>query len=419
MATFSLITIGSELLKGRIINTNAARIGTLLRDRGFALDRTVVIPDTREAIENAVREEMGHHDVVLMCGGLGPTKDDITKATLSEMFGYALVLHPPSLEHLKMIFRQRQRLLTPRNQHQAMVPSGCEVLPNPKGTAPGMWFEEQGKVLVSMPGVPFEMLTMMEAEVLPRIEDRLQKGFFAHRILRLMHIPESHVADRMAALEDNLDPVIDIAYLPRIDGIWLELSINQEGGRTGSITHSQAEALLNEAAQMVAARFEDKRYAYGEQPLPQMVGDLLQAKGLTLAVAESLTGGLLAATLVTVSGASHYFRGGITAYASEVKTQLLDVPEAVITREGVVSEAVALAMASGVRKRLQADIGLSTTGLAESEGTHMPHAWIGYADAYGEMAVHAHLYTDRNINRERTAYYALHLCLKNLQARLG
>lgn len=412
MATISLVTIGSELLKGRIVNTNASQIGHMLRQSGYSLERTVVIPDTRNAIRDTILYEMERHDIVLTSGGLGPTQDDITKQVLAELFDSEPVLHEPTLEHVKNIFEKRGRQVTPRNLQQAYVPSACEAIFNPKGTAPGMLFRKAGKMLLCMPGVPFEMLYMLEHEGLPRIKADFPLGYYAHKILRINFIPESDAADRIAAIEETLPRQVDIAYLPRIDGIWLELSVS----RNYEAEKQAAQADLEIASNALFELFKDKFYTWGEDKLEVILSRSLTESGLSLAIAESMTGGQIAATLVSVSGASAFFKGSVTAYAVEIKTSLLNVPMQAIEDNGVVSEQVALAMAEGVRKLFQADIGLATTGRAEKEGEILPEVWIGYSDTQGIASRHISLFNDRSVNISRATQFALLLCLQQLNS---
>jgi len=410
MLKISLITIGTELLKGRIINTNAAKIGEMLRPHGFKLSRTVVIPDTAEAIRKAVLEEMSEHDVVLTSGGLGPTQDDMTKHVLADLFDSSLVLHAETLAHIAAIFSRRNRPLTERNRQQAMLPEKCEVIPNPRGTAPGMLFREAGKWMVSMPGVPFEMLYMTEHEIIPRLKAERQQGVFMHQILRLSHIPESHAADRMEPIESMLPEMVEIAYLPRIDGLWLEMYIDRM-----DVAQAAAQKALEEASVLIYEQFRDKYFAWGDQPLPAIVADELTSRSLTLAVAESITGGQIAASLVSISGASDFFKGSITAYATEIKEIILDVDPEIIQQHGVVSEAVASLMAIHVRSMMRADIGIATTGYAEPDDEIIPQVWIGYSDGLENKAEHVYLHGDRNVVIGRAVSYALQFCLRQVR----
>ncbi len=414
MTNISYIAIGNELLKGRIVNTNAAEAGQMLRAQGYALDRVVVIPDEGPAIRQAVEEEMRQHRVVLLSGGLGPTKDDITKHSLAALFQTELVLHAPSLAALEERYRKRNRVLSELNRQQAFVPANCTVLPNPLGTAPGMMFEAGESLLFVMPGVPFEMLRMLQQEVIPQLKTRFAPESIRQEVIRLFDIPESDVAARMEQIEDRLPPVLDISYLPRLDGIWLELTL-----RSQFADEKAGEVALASAVETVSQHFADRFYALGAQSLPELVAAQFQEKGLSLAVAESLTGGRLSAMIVSVPGVSAFYKGSVTAYAVSVKTSLLQVDPAMIEQHTVVSAPVAEQMAEGVRRLLGADIALATTGLAEADGDRLAQAFVAYADQEGTCSRHVWGYGDRAASIERTAYAALHLCLKKVQARFA
>lgn len=412
MTKISLITIGTELLKGTIINTNAAKAGQILRNNGYFLNRVVTISDEKQQIRDTVEQELAHSDVVMISGGLGPTKDDITKFTLAEIFNSELVEHTPTLEFLEKRYASRGRTLTRLTRQQAMVPASCTVVPNPKGTAPGMMFRREGKLLFSMPGVPFEMLHMVEFGILPVIQEHFPVDIFLHRIIRITGVPESMAAQRMETIEDQIDARIDIAYLPRHDGLWIELftqlppDLEEEGNK-----------ILHQGQELVRDLFAEEVYALGGDDLAKVLADEFHQKNLTLAIAESLTGGAISAMLVSVSGVSAFYKGSVTAYAVSVKEEVLKVPGEIIGEYGVVSAEVATAMAEGVRNLLKADIGIGTTGLAEKDGDTLPNAWLAYADQNGTDAMHIEFTHDRNVNIERAAAYAIKLCLKNVRSR--
>jgi nicotinamide-nucleotide amidase len=409
MPGISLITIGGELLRGRIVNTNTTAVGKLLRDNGFTLDRNVSIPDYPVIIRDVVEEEMAKSDIVLTSGGLGPTRDDLTKETLAELFDTHLKMHEPSLRSLEARFAARGRSLSERNRQQAMLPAACEAIPNPKGTAPGMLFRKEGKILISMPGVPFEMLNMMTETVIPLLKRELQEEVFLHHTLRLRKVPESKAALQVEAIQDQMAETIDIAYLPRHDGLWLELGV-----RTKPEGLSQAQSELKDAVALAAAAFGEQVYAEGERSVPEMLGEKLREQELTIALAESMTGGLLAAKVVSVSGSSTYFESSVTAYQVRQKIALLDIPASFFEKHDVVSAEVAEAMAAGVKKLFNTDIGLATTGLAEkdTETNRLPQVWLGFSDANGNSSRHVELYHDRNVNRERAANQALIFALE-------
>lgn len=414
MASISYIAIGNELLKGRIVNTNAAEAGQLFQKNGYAVDRVVVISDEGQAIQQAVLAEMKTHDVVLVSGGLGPTKDDVTKHSLAELFQTELVLHAPSLAVLEERYRQRNRTVSELNRQQAFVPANCTVLPNPLGTAPGMYFEQNNCLLFVVPGVPFEMLRMLEQEVIPRIRERFAPEVIRQEVLRLFGIPESDVASRMEAIEAQLPPALAISYLPRLDGIWLELSL-----RSSTAEEQTTAELLHDATERVANHFRNEVYARGTRSMSELLSDMFRQKQLSLAVAESLTGGQLSASIVSVSGVSAFYKGSVTAYATSVKKQVLGVEAALIDRHSVVSGPVAEQMAAGVCRLLGADVGLATTGLAEADGDRPAQAFIGYADAAGTHSAHLWGYGTRDVNIAKAANTALHLCLKKVQERFA
>ena len=410
MLGISLITIGTELLKGRIVNTNASQIGSMLRPYGFNLSRTVVIPDEAEAIRNTLRQERENHQVVILSGGLGPTEDDITKKMLCEVMGTELELHEATLSYLKERYAKKGRKFSDRNKQQAMLPASCTVLPNPMGTAPGMQFYSHGTWIFSLPGVPFEMLYLMEHAVIPFLLKEVPVGYFDQEILRLAQIAESDTADRIQQITHELPPEVEIAYLPRRDGIWLELFV----GSPHASERPSLEKALQRAKDRLSALFADKLYTTGDLPASKLIKDLFLSKGLSLSVAESITGGGIAADLVSQSGASAYFKGGICAYDTAVKIEVLGVPAETIQQAGVVSQSVAEKMAIQVRNVLKSDVGLATTGYAEAQGDTPSQVWIGYADAQRSASLHLPLYGNRSYSIARALQYALIFCLQQV-----
>lgn len=397
------IAVGSELLKGRIINTNLTKVGAFLREQGYDLNKALEIQDTKTAILETLRAELAAHDVVFMSGGLGPTADDITKKTIAEFFGVEMYEHLPTVAWLRQMFDKRGRELTDRNRLQALVPANCEVLPNKMGTAPGMLFRHEGKILVSMPGVPFEMMYLLENEVLPVLQKDFPTAYIQNHILRIWGIFESHLADKIAHIEENFPPEINLSYLPRMDGIWLELTI------TGEEKNKEALAkTLDFYVSQIRECVSKYIYTEGKMPLEVEINHILRAKKQTLAIAESITGGAIAAKLVSISGASEYLKGSVTAYYTEIKTQVLHVPADLIATKGVVSEEVAIAMAEGVRTLLGADIGLATTGYAEKlENGESPYVCYGYADATVTASWQETFFYTRDLNIQRASERAL------------
>lgn len=413
MLSISLITIGNELLRGRIVNTNAAKAGQLLRKNGYSLTRTLSISDTKEAILDAVEAELKISQVVILSGGLGPTKDDITKHTLAEWSESEWIWHQPTLDFLEERYTQRKRSLTELTRKQALVPSKCEVIHNPNGTAPGMQFSSGKHILFSLPGVPFEMLHLLEYEVIPRAKSAFPSAVFRSKVIRVSDIPESGAAHRLEALEDTFPDNVQLSYLPRHDGLWLELSVNLAQGK-----ETEAEALLEKNAEKIENLMWDKIYAEGDHPIAEELARVMKEKKLSLAVAESLTGGSVSAKIVEISGASSFYKGSITAYDVQVKMDVLGVPPDLIEKNGVVSAEVAEAMAIGVKKLLKADIGLGTTGLAEDDGEIKAHAFLGFAHNSSSDAREVRLLYSRKVNIERCSNNLIQWCLKKVRESL-
>lgn len=407
------LSIGDELLRGRIVNTNARMLAHLLRPAGFDIQRIVTIEDDPDIIGKVVKEEIKKADAVIMSGGLGPTKDDMTKHTLASLFGMELVWHQPTLDYLEFRYQQAGRKLNETTRAQALMPDGCEVLPNSQGTAPGMLFREDDTMIFSLPGVPYEMEHLVKEAVLPRLLNLDGKSrYFLQKTLRLSGIPESTAGERLGPIHGLFPPNMKLSYLPRLDGLWLEFQAN------GPVADKEKDShFFEEIFEKIKAAVSDKIYAEGDENLPELLGNLLLEKEMSIATAESLTGGMLAARVVSVSGASRYFKGGVVAYETSQKTNMLGVPEVLIEEHGVVSMEVASAMAEGVRDRMGADIGLATTGFAEfdPETQSAPHAWIALAGPDGTEPRHVRLYGDRNNTRARCADLVQILALKLLR----
>lgn len=355
-----LVTIGDELLTGHTVDTNSAWMGVALNARGFSVDRRITVRDVGEEISEAIDEAFSKADVVLVTGGLGPTNDDITKKVLCGYFGTTLALHKESLQLIEEFVSMRGYPLTDSNRNQAMVPIGCTPLLNRMGTAPGMWFEHNGKVLVSMPGVPYEMEYLMSHEVIPRLTERFHPEKVLHRWVITQGIPEAFLADRLRQFEAGLPDFIRMAYLPSQGVIKLRLSVY-------GATPEQEMQLYSKAAGL-ASEIRDVVVSEQDESLQQIVGRLLTEGQKTLALAESCTGGYIAHLITQIPGSSAYFKGGVVAYSNEVKVALLGVNPATLEAHGAVSTQTAAEMAEGVRKRLQADYGLATTGIAGPDG---------------------------------------------------
>lgn len=415
MPSISLINIGHELLNGRITNTNASKLGAMLQEAGYLLSKTIVIPDDPEIITETVEQKWQDHDVVLISGGLGPTKDDMTKHVLAAWWGTELEEHQPTLDFLYKRYQERGREMNDRTRSQALAPIGAEVLHNPVGTAPGLGFSRDGKWLAAMPGVPYELFTMVEGHVLPRLKASFPGKIYLKSVLRMHNVSESEIAIQLEEIEENFPPFITMAYLPRIDGLWLEVK-----GETIEAEEAKDKAIHKNIVEAIQARLDGLIYATTDKPLPELIGEALVAANATLAVAESLTGGGVASQIVSVSGSSRYFQGSITAYSPEAKTNLLGVSATLIAEKTVVSAEVAMAMAEGVRNKFGTDYAISTTGWAEAPDEETrPGAWLGYAGPDGVSAMWINHYYRRTVNIERTIGQALGMLLQKVTDNNG
>ena len=356
-----IITIGDEILIGQVVDTNSAWIGQHLNEFGIRVIQITSIRDDQWAIVQAFDEAFRRADLVLVTGGLGPTKDDITKHTLAEYFHTKLVRDQATYDYLDQWLTSKGMRFNELNQHQADVPEGCTVLPNRNGTAPGMWFERDGKVLVSMPGVPFEMKALMTDEVLPRLKAHFRLDHIIHKTAITYGIPESELAIRLESWEDALPTYLKLAYLPNPNNIRLRLSAYEGDGITVAAEIDRQFDRLKEI-------IPDNFLGFETASLEEAVAALLSERGETLSVAESCTGGAVASRFTAMAGASHYFLGGVVAYSNDVKKNILGVSAGDLEKYGAVSETVAKQMAEGVRRLTASTYALSTTGIAGPDG---------------------------------------------------
>ena len=401
-----IITIGDEILYGQIVDTNSAWMGTELAKIGVKVRQITSISDNPDHIINTLKEVKQHSGVILITGGLGPTKDDLTKHTLCRYFKTQLVLDEGSLQHVTELFQSRGREITELNRQQAFLPANCKPVANILGTAPAMWFEEEGVIYISMPGVPFEMKRIMTDTVLPELQKRANQEQIIHQVIQTIGIGESFLADRIADWEDALPPHIKLAYLPSLSGVRLRLT-----GRATAPSNLEAE--IQEQVQKLQVLIPEHIFALGEVPLEEAVGNLLKEKGYTIATAESCTGGHLAHKLTSIAGSSEYFMGSVLAYHNHVKINQLGVSAKDIASYGAVSEEVVSQMASNVRKLLNTDIGVATSGIAGPGGgtpeKPVGTIWVAYADAEKTVAKKIFYNKDRLLNIQFTTYTALNL----------
>jgi nicotinamide-nucleotide amidase len=418
--TLTLLTIGDELLIGQVVNTNAAWIGEQASALGLEVRRAVVIGDDEGAIAEELLRGLRETGGVLLTGGLGPTHDDVTKRAVASALGRALEFRADLLAEVRRKFEARGRRMAEANRLLAEVPEGFEALPNPVGTAPGLWYAgpvpgaEGDRFIAVVPGVPYEMKTLLRDHVLPRLVARQGETALVQKTLLTVGAGESDLAERLEGLDGRLSDRLRLAFLPNYGTVRLRITALGE-------TRAEASERLADLEGYLRERLGEFVFGEGEDSLAAAVGRMLAARGLTLAVAESCTGGRLADAITDVPGASAYFRGGAVVYGNDTKVGLLDVDEEAIVREGAVSEAVARQLAEGVRQRLSADLGLSATGIAGPGGgtpeKPVGTVWLGFADDAGTHAVHLQLTPDRHLNKRLTTTYALDLLRRQVLRR--
>jgi len=401
-----VVTIGTELLLGQILDTNAAELGRGLAAAGVEVVRRSSVADRPEAIRAAVADALERTGFVITTGGLGPTRDDMTKREVAALFGKALQLDAAVLRSLEERFRRLGRPMPAVNRTQAEVPEGATVLPNPRGTAPGLWVEDsRGRVVVMLPGVPSEMRGLLAEEVLPRLAGLTSGAVVRSRSVRTTGIAESALAERVGAIEEEIAP-LTLAYLPSTDGV--ELRVTAWGLR-----EDEAERLLEVAAAKLRQRAGEHAYGEGSIDLAAIVLDQLRIRNARLVVAESCTGGVLSARITAIPGASTVFIGGVVAYDNMVKSGTLDVPPELLDQYGAVSEQVVSAMAEGVQRQFAVDTALAITGIAGPTGgtAEKPVGTVWLAARYGSeaRALRRLVPGDRNEIRARSAQAALDL----------
>lgn len=408
----SIITIGNELLIGQTIDTNSAFIGQELNRLGIWVRRRVAVGDDREEILAALREESQHSSIILLTGGLGPTADDITKPLLCDYFGSTLLRHEPTLEHIQHLFEKvykRPGAMLERNKKQADVPDNCTVLHNPSGTAPGMLFTKEQVLYISLPGVPREMKDLMQTAVLPYLEKNISRPSIVHRSILTCGIGESMLAEMLIDFEASLPSHISLAYLPNYGMVKLRLTA------TGASGHTLLQE-VNERIQQLCALTAEYLVTDQEISMEALLGQLLLDKKLTVATAESCTGGLIAHQLSTVPGASAYLKGGVVCYSNESKENILGVQKNTMLEHGAVSEETVTEMAKGALDVLKADVAVAVSGIMGPAGgsAEKPVGTVYVAVSNGARTIthRLRLGFDRGRNTQQTALFALNLLRK-------
>jgi nicotinamide-nucleotide amidase len=407
----SIITIGDELLIGQTVDTNSAWIGAEMSKSGFDVYRITSVHDRREDILNALDEAAGKNDVVLITGGLGPTSDDITKPTLCEFFNTHLVMNYEVLSMIEEMMMRRNFPMIDKNKRQAEVPESCRVLKNAAGTAPGMWFEKDGTIYISMPGVPHEMEYLMTEAILPELNKRFTSQIIIHRNIMTYGTGESILSDILTDFESELPESIRLAYLPATGILKLRLT------GTGTDQNILSD-LINEQVIKLYKTIPEFIYGENEESLEMVVGKLLKKDQKTVSTAESCTGGNIAHLLTNVAGSSEYFKGSVIAYDNSIKTQLLGVQDYILTKYGAVSENTAKEMAIGVRSLLKTDYAVATTGIAGPEGGSdtkpVGTVWIAVSSERGTVSEKRGFGNDRTLNITRFSLTALNLLRKQI-----
>lgn len=405
-----IITIGDELLIGQVIDTNSAWMAEQLNKVGVRVHQITSISDDRKHILSTLKEASHRANLILITGGLGPTKDDITKASLCEFFETVLVFSDAAYRNVERLFALRGMPVTELNRLQAMVPENCKVLENPQGTAAGLWFEKEGRIFVSMPGVPFEMKAIMELHVLPKLLADFDR-IILHRTILTEGIGESLLASRIGPWEDALPPFIKLAYLPQPGMVRLRLTAT---GTDKDLLHLAIQKAVEELMPLAGNYI----FGYDHDTMESVVGRLLREKGKTLSTAESCTGGNIAQLITSVSGSSDYFKGSVVAYSNEIKESVLGVPHQTLLDHGAVSEQTVVAMAEGIKKRFETDYAIAVSGIAGPGGgtdeKPVGTIWIAVATPEQTLAKKFLFGDHRGRNIRKASLAALNLLRKEL-----
>ena len=407
MLNTSIITIGDELLIGQVIDTNSAWIAQQLNKAGIRVNRRVAVGDIWDDIWQALDEESEHADIILITGGLGPTADDITKPLLCKYFNGKMIVDNGALENVKYLFEKIfKREVTERNFKQAEVPDVCKVINNKRGTAPGMWFEKNGKIFVSMPGVPHEMKGMMETDVIPLLIKRFEVSHIAHRTLLTYGIGESMLADLIQEFEESLPKYIKLAYLPNYGMVRLRLTTS---GTDKEALEKEVEELFIQLQQLVKEYLVTNK----DEKMEDVIANLLLQKNKKLCTAESCTGGYIAHLLTSIPGSSAFYDGSIVSYSYKAKEELLEVNDKILLEKGAVSEEIVTEMAKGALNKIGSDYTIAVSGImGPGGGTPDKPAgtvWMAAGNRNSIITQKFHFRFERQLNIQLTAVNALNL----------
>ncbi|MFT4665273.1 MAG: nicotinamide-nucleotide amidase [Polaribacter sp.] len=401
-----IITIGDELLIGQVIDTNSAWMGQELNKVGFEIDKITSISDEEKAITTTLRTALEAVDVVLLTGGLGPTKDDITKKVLADFYNAKMVFDESTFNRIQRLFDKLGRSTTDAHLQQAYMPDKATILLNKMGTAPGMWFEEEGKVVVSMPGVPYEMKYLMEAEVIPKLLKQFQGTPLVHRTICTVGEGESRLAKRLTPFLDTLPDFINVAYLPGTGIVRIRLTARGEN-------ETELQQLLEEKVKEIEAIIPEFIFGFDKESLETALGAILQKQNKMLALAESCTGGYIAQRITSKAGCSAYFAGGFVTYSNKLKMDILGVKPKTLEEHGAVSEQTVLEMLEGCLKRTEADVAIAVSGIAGPSGgtpdKPVGTIWVAVGNLKEQRTRLLQLGKDRTRNIEYTATQALNM----------
>jgi nicotinamide-nucleotide amidase len=407
-----IITIGDEILIGQIVDTNSAWMAQQLNLIGIKVKQVTSISDDADHIVEALAFAQNRAKVILITGGLGPTKDDITKYTLARYFNMGFRRDEETLKHIEGIFERLKRPMIDLNRQQADVPNGCTVIQNKNGTAPCMWFESDGNIIVCMPGVPFEMMYLMQDEILPRLKNAYKLPFIVHKTILTANIGESFLATEIESIENNLPPHIKLAYLPKLGQVRLRLSATGE----------DEQLLINEveqSAQLIINKIRPYVVAENDIALEKAVLDMMEGKGLTLSTAESCTGGYIAHLITKHPGSSVVYKGGAVVYSNDLKQSVLGVSKTTLESYGAVSEPTVREMAQGALDHFKTDYAVSVSGIAGPGGDTpdkpVGTVWIAVASKQGIVSKPFKFGNKRVQNIERSASAALMMILNELK----
>ena len=407
-----IITIGDEILYGHILDTNSKWLSKNLNELGVKTNKISTIGDNYIQIKDILQSSIKENDIIILTGGLGPTNDDITKKCLNDFFKGKLISDNNTLSHIKKIFKKRNLDLTKKNRDQALVPDNCKVLHNKYGTAPGIAFEKDNKLVISLPGVPYEMKSLFEDKCSQIIKQKFSLSIIHHRTIKTVGIGESWLSDLISEWEKNLDNNISLAYLPSIGRVKLRLT-----GRGNNL--NKIKSAIDKEEKKVLPILRKYIYGFDNEELESCVGNLLIKNKKTLSIAESCSGGYLSHLVTSIPGSSKYFSGSVVAYSNNIKINNLNVNKKNIEKFGAVSKEVVEEMATNVRKKFNSSIGISTSGIAgPSGGTEnkpVGTVWIGYSDKNKTLSKKLLLTNRRDINITLSSIGALNMTRLSLE----